>query len=238
MGKNRVLIVVLNFINALIIAISIIAISTITTLNFKFIYRTIISKYDLVNTTGLSSDILMINYNKLIDYFQNPFNDTLELPNFFMSKYGKIHFYQVKKIFIFLIVIGIIFILFNTIYISMCKVKNKKNYKIIIMRNFNLAANILIIFFIILTFAYVIDFSKAFILFHKIFFRNNYWIFDASTDPIINALPEDLFMIYGAIILGIIIISSIIIKIINKKMLQKLSSSKNSNTRLLLKHFN
>ena len=99
--------------------------------------------------------------------------------------------------------------------------KNKKRYEFIIIRNFNLGANILIVFFIILISAYIIDFSKAFVLFHKIFFRNNYWIFDANTDPIINALPEDLFMIYGAIILGIVIISSIIIKIINKNINKK-----------------
>ena len=40
-------------------------------------------------------------------------------------------------------------------------------------------------------------------------------------DPIINALPEDLFMIYGAVILGIVIIVSIVIKITKKKYITK-----------------
>ncbi|WP_195987229.1 DUF1461 domain-containing protein, partial [Clostridium sp. D53t1_180928_C8] len=72
--------------------------------------------------------------------------------------------------------------------------------------------------FIVLLGAYITDFSKAFIIFHKIFFKNNYWIFDETIDPIINALPEELFMIYGAIILAIVILAAIIIKLINKKM--------------------
>lgn len=221
MKKNKILGGAFNFICGLFTAISIIAISTIITLNIRFIYKFIIEKYNLVNITGISSDVLMVNYNKLINYLQNPFNDKLELPNFSMSSYGQIHFYEVKRIFIFLMFIGIVFIFFNIIYIIICRMKNKKRYEFIIIRNFNLGANILIVFFIILISAYIIDFSKAFVLFHKIFFRNNYWIFDANTDPIINALPEDLFMIYGAIILGIVIISSIIIKIINKNINKK-----------------
>lgn len=90
-----------------------------------------------------------------------------------------------------------------------------------IIGNLNLGANILIMFFILLVSAYIIDFSKVFIIFHKIFFRNNYWVFDEKMDPIINALPEDLFMIYGAVILGIVIIVSIVIKITKKKYVTK-----------------
>ncbi|WP_195964740.1 DUF1461 domain-containing protein, partial [Clostridium cuniculi] len=78
-----------------------------------------------------------------------------------------------------------------------------------------------IVFFIVLVSAYIIDFSKAFIIFHKIFFKNDYWIFDENMDPIINALPEDLFMIYGAVILGIIIIVCIVIKVIKQKIISE-----------------
>ena len=103
------------------------------------------------------------------------------------------------------------------IYVIICKVKGYKYFSKIIIRNLNLGSNILIMFFIILVVAYIIDFSKAFVIFHKIFFKNNYWVFDENIDPIIKALPEELFMIYGAVILGIIIILSITIKVINKK---------------------
>ena len=116
MKKNKILGGAFNFICGLFTAISIIAISTIITLNIRFIYKFIIEKYNIVNRTGISSDTLMVNYNKLINYLQNPFNDKLELPNFPMSSYGQIHFYEVKRIFIFLMFIGIVFIFFNIIY--------------------------------------------------------------------------------------------------------------------------
>lgn len=198
-------------------AVAIIAIATIIALNLRFIYIFIIDKYKLVNITGVSKANLIIDYNELINYLQNPFIESLEFENFTMSSYGEIHFLEVKRIFISLIVIALVFIIANLFYIFLCKLKMRSSYKNII-KNLNSGSNILIIFFIILLAAYVIDFSKAFIIFHKIFFKNDYWIFDATIDPIINALPEDLFMIYGAIILGIVILSSIIIKLINKKM--------------------
>lgn len=38
------------------------------------------------------------------------------------------------------------------------------------------------------------DFTKYFILFHKIFFNNDLWILDPSTDLLINIVPEPFFM--------------------------------------------
>lgn len=202
-------------------AISIISIATIISLNLRFIYKFIIDKYDLVNITGVSMENLMIDYNGLINYLQNPFIKSLNFKNFTMSPYGEIHFYEVKRIFISLIIIALIFIIVNLVYAIVCKFKNSKYFMRKFISNLNSGANILIIFFISLVAAYIIDFSKAFIIFHKIFFKNDYWIFDENIDPIINALPEDLFMIYGAIILVIIIIVSIAIKIINKKYINE-----------------
>ena len=38
-------------------------------------------------------------------------------------------------------------------------------------------------------------------MFYKIFFRNDYWVFDYRTDPVILALPEQLFMLLSIIII-------------------------------------
>ncbi|WP_294134862.1 TIGR01906 family membrane protein [uncultured Clostridium sp.] len=220
-GKKVYLNSVLKILMGIFTAISIIAISTIIALNLRFIYKFIIDKYDLVNITGVSGENLMNDYSGLINYLQNPFIEQLRFKNFAMSPYGEIHFYEVKRIFISLIIIALIFIIGNFIYVIACKIKGYKYFGRRIIGNLNSGSNILIMFFIILVAAYIIDFSKAFIIFHKIFFKNDYWVFDENMDPIINALPEDLFMIYGAIILGIIIISSITIKVINKKYLNE-----------------
>jgi integral membrane protein (TIGR01906 family) len=62
-----------------------------------------------------------------------------------------------------------------------------------------------------------INFSKAFYFFHKIFFRNDYWIFDPQKDPIINALPEELFMIEAMLIIMLLLIFTVAIKILYLK---------------------
>ncbi|MCD8083627.1 MAG: TIGR01906 family membrane protein [Clostridiales bacterium] len=38
------------------------------------------------------------------------------------------------------------------------------------------------------------DFSKYFVIFHHIFFRNDLWILDPTTDLLINIVPEPFFM--------------------------------------------
>jgi len=63
----------------------------------------------------------------------------------------------------------------------------------------------------------VINFSKTFYFFHKIFFRNDYWIFDPVIDPIINSLPEELFMIELILIIGLLMLFTLIIKLLYYK---------------------
>ena len=66
-----------------------------------------------------------------------------------------------------------------------------------------------------------LDFSKAFIIFHKIFFRNNYWIFDESLDPIIKVLPEEVFIIYAIVILILILVFIVAYKIYYYRSINK-----------------
>ncbi len=46
---------------------------------------------------------------------------------------------------------------------------------------------------------------------HKIFFRNDDWMFNPSTDPIINLLPETFFLHCALIIILIIFLGSLIL---------------------------
>lgn len=53
------------------------------------------------------------------------------------------------------------------------------------------------LFFLLITVLGLIistDFTKYFIIFHKIFFTNDLWILDPSTDLLINIVPEPFFM--------------------------------------------
>ena len=62
----------------------------------------------------------------------------------------------------------------------------------------------------ILGFLVAIDFDQAFIIFHKLFFRNDFWIFDYQTDPVITILPETFFMHCFILIVLIIVVFALL----------------------------
>jgi len=64
------------------------------------------------------------------------------------------------------------------------------------------------------------DFTKYFTIFHKIFFNNDLWILDPSTDLLINIVPEPFFMdtaarigiIYGISVFVVFVVCALWIK--------------------------
>ncbi len=46
---------------------------------------------------------------------------------------------------------------------------------------------------LLLTVPILLNFEKSFIIFHKLLFRNDYWVFNPNLDPVINILPEEFF---------------------------------------------
>lgn len=195
-------------------AIAFISIAVLIVLNITSVYNYVIYKYELTNYTGLSAEILMENYKRTIYYIQNPLIKELIFNSIPMSDFGSIHFFEVKRIFIWLYIISITFILVMIIKM----VKNRDgNLKKKLIKSFNSSVNIMSFIFIVISISALSDFSKAFYFFHKIFFRNNYWIFDPKIDPIIKALPEEFFMIEFMLIISVLIVFTVIIKVLRYK---------------------
>lgn len=193
-------------------AISVISIAVLGVINTTIVYRYAIHKYELNNYTGLSTEILMDNYKRMIYYVQNPFIKELILNKVPMSNFGKIHFFEVKQIFMVLYIISIIFF-----SIMIFKIVTNKNNDLVkrIIKSFNNSVNIIALIFISVSIGAAIDFDKTFYFFHKIFFRNNYWIFDPVADPVINALPEEFFMIELILVISLLIVFTLVIKMFN-----------------------
>lgn len=63
-----------------------------------------------------------------------------------------------------------------------------------------------------------IDFDKAFVVFHKIFFpgKDN-WVFDIYDDPVINMLPAEFFRNCAILIFAVILISCIGLLLYDRK---------------------
>lgn len=218
-NKNKLFKAGINNIVSIYITIAFISIVTILVMNMNFIYKLMINKLHLSNVSGVNKENIMIDYRTIIYYLQNPFIKDLQLDNFDMSQYGYIHFYEVKRIFVSLIIISFIFIviLLATLIFTY---KYKKIDKIDIAKVFNKSFNILITFIITIFIAIKLNFSKAFTIFHKILFRNDYWLLDPNIDPIIKVLPEEVFFTYGVVIISIISIIAITGKIFCRKSLR------------------
>ncbi|WP_411168069.1 TIGR01906 family membrane protein [Clostridium sp. MB05] len=212
---KRLLSILFKSIQGLMVALFTIGLSVIVSLNLRIIYTYSISKYNLTELGNISKENLISDYNILLNYLQNPFIKKLKFNNFIMSNNGEFHFYEVKKIFLSIYLIVIILTIFFVVLYFINKYKNKE-FNLFKMLNYGANTLISIITFLLLSIS--IDFSKSFVVFHKIFFNNDYWIFDSVTDPIINVLPEEVFKLYAIIILLFICISIIIYKILYYKI--------------------
>ncbi len=183
-------------------------------IRFKEIYYFDIDYLKIDKLSGISKEEIKLNYDYLIQYNLRKENTDFKMPTIKSSKQGKIHFEEVRdifqntiKIFKLSLVISIIGLYIN--------IKNK-NY-IFLKRT----SKLLIYIPGILLISLVINFDGSFILFHKIMFNNDYWIFDPNLDPVIKILPDVFFFHMGVIILVLIILSSIFCNLLYKLLIKK-----------------
>lgn len=195
---------------AFILTLFIITLAITFTVFFKQLYYFDIDYLNIAEISGLSKDIIKNNYDILIQYQSIFYRGTLNFKDFAMSTTGRIHFEEVKRIFdmIQLICLGSGLISLIMIYHN---IKNKE------YRYLRLTSIFSIVIPSILGFLASLDFNQAFIIFHKLFFRNDYWIFDSRSDPIITILPEDFFMHCFIMIVVLIILMSIVCYFIYRK---------------------
>lgn len=176
-----------------LVLIGLVSMIAIITLNLTFTYPLISRHYELDVITGLDHATLLYNYRRIIHYLNWPWITVLEMPDFPMSPTGEFHFWEVMIIFQILQVITGVFLIWLFVY-----TRKKKQ----ILQYFNAAANLTFIIFGLFLAIMLIDFDFFFYWFHRAFFNNDYWIFNQRYDPVILALPAELFMINGFIMIG------------------------------------
>lgn len=190
--------------------ISSVVFSVILTLNISpILYSLFIKLNKIPNYNNLSSEEILNDYNNIIHYLNSPQEEVLKFKNFKISPIGEFHFLEVKEIFssIYLICLACL-ILGIILFILLKKFKLK-----ISLKAFNIFFYEVLFIFLGLILSFYLNFSKVFTLFHKIFFNNDYWIFDPKKDPIINVLPESYFLFLAVFILFLVMILSITSKI-------------------------
>ncbi len=197
-----------DWIYALILSLFIISAAVVITVFFKPLYYFDIDFLNIDTFVGMSKDIIKHNYDILIQYQSLFYKGELLLPDFVMSETGRIHFVEVKRIFE---AIQILFIVTGLLSLLIV-LKNKGNILYLKLTSV-LTVGIPTVIGLLAS----IDFDVAFVIFHKIFFRNDYWIFDYRTDPVIMILPQDFFMHCFIMIVVLIIVGSLITYFVYKK---------------------
>lgn len=193
---------------SLFVSLTIILIAIKITLNFRILYFFDINHLDIPKLSNLNNDQIRLIYNYIIDFINSSNTADFNLPILPYSLEGKIHFIEVKNLFL-----KINFLLFILIILCVISINFiKKNYCIL-----NLCSNILLT---ICTFIFLLsyfNFNGVFTIFHKIIFSNEYWLFDPVKDPVIKMLPEEYFMHCLILIMFIIIILALLLKIVYRK---------------------
>lgn len=193
-----------DFLIGCIFTLLLISIAVVITINFRPLYYLDINFLRIPESSGYTREEIKANYDALIDYSSPIYTGELTFPTLPSSDNGLQHFREVKNIFnFFYILIPISFIIS---FIIIQYKRRKKDY------SYLLASSITaIVLPSLVAIVLAIDFDTAFVVFHKIFFNNDYWLFDPIADPVIGILPATFFLHCALLIIFIIILGSFIL---------------------------
>ena len=214
MNKNKSANILSEAITSFVLFFMIISLSVTLTLHFRPLYYMDIDALNIEQRSGMSEEEIRANYDALIDY-NSIFGgmEELEFPTLPMSETGRIHFEEVKVIFVFFQWAAIVSLVFSFAFVYWNQ--RKDNY-----RFWKYTSVISIGIPAILAALIALNWDMVFVLFHEIMFNNDYWIFDASTDPVIMMLPDTFFMHCAIMILVGVIFGSISCFMVYKKKIK------------------
>lgn len=184
MNKTRVI----KWLTAISLFLFILSVSILFVIFYRPLYSMAIGWFDIESMTGLSKLQLESNYQQLMDYLTKPWVSQLVMTNFPSSEQGLFHFHEVKRL--FMVDYVVVVVTLGIVYYG-AKWLQKEGKLWLLLNPLKL---LLMLPFVVLTMV-VFFFDSLFVLFHKVFFNNDAWIFDVRTDPVIAALPQDFFLV-------------------------------------------
>ena len=111
----------------------------------------------------------------------------------FFNERDRLHMRDVRNLFLGGIKVGGVCLIVAAAILTMFK-KREKDWKRLFCRAYSIALGVWLVIGVLLGIAFSIDFTTCFTIFHKLFFNNDLWILDPSTDMLINIVPEGFFM--------------------------------------------
>lgn len=179
-------------------------------LYLKPLYALALKLFHIPERAKLSYEVCRRNYSQLIDYNLLFGAKTLTLPDFPMSVSGHAHFQEVQGIFKLIQILAWT-LLPVTLLLSLLSKK---------LRAYGWMKAAAITVFVLIaavTAGLLLDGRGALILFHRILFRNENWLFDPKTDPIIRILPQEVFVSAGIVIALLMAIGAVVLLLLYRK---------------------
>lgn len=164
------------------------------------------------NSHQLTMAQMQANYDRIIEYSLFPWVRELHLETLPMSDAGAQHFAEAKDIFQLFVQGGLIALVVAVVLGSWLWRRHRSTGFL------TAGAIIALVTPLMLAVPLAIDFDRAFVVFHEIAFDNELWIFDPRTDPIIDYLPEALFMRNAFAILVVMIVLSVAAILVGRRL--------------------
>lgn len=203
-----------NVLMALVILAAIISLSVVFVLNFRPLYDLDMKLLDIPGASGYPAEEIKDNYDALIDYNSIFYTGELTFPTLPQSEEAAIHFAEVKHLFGVFQVVAIVTTILSLVGLFYYRKKHPR-------RSLRYAGYMGLVLPVLLGIGIALNWDRVFVLFHKVLFRNDYWLFDPVTDPIILMLPDTYFMHCAIAILGLVILGSVLCLLVGKRVIWK-----------------
>lgn len=174
-------------------------------------------KYKVTDSLGMELSDVMAVTDHMMDYLigQEPelsveTNVDGRQQDFFNAQ-DRLHMADVKNLFLGGLKLRTGFFLASLLLLAFLFVRKADMGKVL-PAAYGIAMAVFVAVLIFLGIAFTVDFTRCFTIFHEMFFTNDLWMFDESTDYMIRMLPEGffsdmviriaLFFVGGLVLLG------------------------------------
>lgn len=206
MKQSKLLTVILS----IVIAVLLLSVSIAAPILCRPFYYAHIDALELEQRTGYSREEIKTAFNEMLDYCLGAEEFSTGVLKW--SEEGKSHFTDVRVLFLLdLNALAFSAVLLIAVLIAMRFTAWRPRRLLGRGPAFWAGAGLGIVFLIVGGLA-SLDFDRAFVIFHTLFFpgKDN-WLFDPRTDEIINILPQAFFMNCAILILVILILGCVIL---------------------------